>query len=138
MSGRGRSSNFRGNRNARRGSRNYSGRNSNSGGRNNNRNNTNRGNNTKNNPTTAELKFTPHYSGKQQMVTYDAVKEHVIQQIQKNYRYGIDMAQSLRNMQYTAEPGGTRPVRQIVTMEDLKDEKMTAIKQEGYNIDYKE
>ena len=49
---------------------------------------------------TAEMKFVPHYTGKQQTMTYDTVKDHIIQQIQKTYKYGLDMAKTLREMEY--------------------------------------
>ena len=97
MSGQGRGfqrgrGNFRSNNNTNRSGR--------SGGRgnNNNRRSNHSNHNSNNNNKNVELKFVPHYSGKQQMVTYDTVKDHVIHQIQKNLRYGIDMAKALRDM----------------------------------------
>ena len=40
-----------------------------------------------------KIKFAPFYSGKtnQQNVTYDTVKDHVLKQIQKTYKFGSDL-----------------------------------------------
>ena len=44
------------------------------------------------------MKFTPHGIGRdKQTVTYDTVKDHIVQTVQKNYKHGLDVAQSLRN-----------------------------------------
>ena len=45
--------------------------------------------------TTTELKFVPHYSGKQQMVTYDTVKDHIVNHIQKTFKHGVDIARAI-------------------------------------------
>jgi len=46
-----------------------------------------------------EIKFYPHGSGKQgQAVTYDAVIENIISYVQRTYRYGKDIAGSLRDL----------------------------------------
>ena len=117
MSGRGRQNNYGRGRSSGRGFRgNYNNRS----GNNSNNNSSNRNNNNRNNTqnkSNSELKFTPHYSGKQQMATYDTVKEHIIQQIQKTYQYGNDMASSLCDLTYTDTPGGAKPIRRIVTAE---------------------
>ena len=55
-------------------------------------------NNNYNNNTTT-LKFFPHSAGKQQSVTYDSVKEHIIKQIQKTFTYGQDIATTLNDLQ---------------------------------------
>ena len=45
-----------------------------------------------------DMKFTPHGIGRdKQTVTYDTVKDHIVQTVQKNYKHGLDVAQSLRN-----------------------------------------
>ena len=104
MSGRGRSGrggrgNYHGGRSGR-----GSGR---SGGRGNNNNNNRSGGTGKD-----EMKFVPQYSGKQQIVTYDTVKDHVILQIQKNYKHGSDIAKAIRDESYAGI--GSKPVRQTV------------------------
>ena len=43
------------------------------------------------------MEFTPHIAGKHQMVTYDTVKEHILQEIQTDLKNGSDMAVNLRN-----------------------------------------
>ena len=57
----------------------------------------------------------PFYAGKQQAVTYDTVKENIIQQIQKTFKYGLDMVKAIRDDAYK-EPGGGKPVRRVVPM----------------------
>ena len=44
----------------------------------------------------AEIKFNPYgsYGGKVH-ATYDTVKDHILQQIQKSYKYGEDVVTSL-------------------------------------------
>ena len=57
--------------------------------------NTNRFNN---NTITTAYKFYPHTAGKQQSITYDTVKEHIIKQIQKTYQHGQDIATTLTDL----------------------------------------
>ena len=48
---------------------------------------------------TSNLKFHPHGVGKdRQTVTYGKVKERIIMKVQKEYEYGRDIAESLRDM----------------------------------------
>ena len=70
-------------------------------GRSNSRNSGNKNENRNN----VEMKFVPHYSGKQLSHTYDTVKDHIVLQVQKNFRYGEDMAKALQDMQYEVDPG---------------------------------
>jgi len=44
-----------------------------------------------------ELKFTPHIQGKPQVATYATVKDAVIQFVQKTFKDGNDIAQSLKD-----------------------------------------
>ena len=45
-----------------------------------------------------EMKFYPHGSGRKgQLVTYATVKDNIISFIQRSYRYGKDIAVSLRD-----------------------------------------
>ena len=39
-----------------------------------------------------EMQFTSYYAGKQQGATYDTVRDYVVQHIQKNYKFGNDIA----------------------------------------------
>ena len=48
----------------------------------------NNNNSGKYNNNNKEMKFYPHTAGRQQTVTYDTVKDHIIQSIQKNYEQG--------------------------------------------------
>ena len=65
-------------------------------GRNHGRNfNGNKNSNSYGNSNTIIYKFYPHTAGKQQSVTYDSVKDHIIKQIQKAYHYGQDIATTL-------------------------------------------
>ena len=51
----------------------------------------------KNVSQTKEMKFYPHGSGSQQSVTFDTVKNHIVQLIQKTYKNGVDIAESLQD-----------------------------------------
>ena len=142
MSGRGRNNNNnnRSNNNYNRGSGRGSGQ---SNRRFNRGRNFNRGNENHGNSQSSEMKFIPHYTGKQQMVTYDSVKDHIVQQIQKSFKYGNDIAQAIRDMVYEDDLGGGRPTRQTVTVPIDKDTRESLhmklqIEQEGYDIEYKE
>ncbi len=45
------------------------------------------------------MKFYPHGIGRdRQAVTYDTVKDHIVQQIQKNYKNGQDAGVSIRDL----------------------------------------
>ena len=97
---------------------------------------------TVNNNQTNEMKFAPHYPGKPQKVTYETLKDHIILQVQKTYKYGGDIADALRSMT-TTTTAVAEPTRRTVTfdsnninnpimIENLK------IEQQGYDLDYKE
>jgi hypothetical protein len=46
------------------------------------------------------MKFFPHGIGRDtQTVTYDTVKEHIVQYVQKTYKNGQDIAVSLRDLE---------------------------------------
>ena len=105
-----------------------------------------RGNNKgKQNTQKSEMKFAPHYSGKQQGHTYDTVKDHIIQYVQKNLKNGLDMAETLRSGTY-ATPG-IKPVRLIeedrliyqgMTAENKPSSDKMKILQDGNDIEYRE
>ena len=42
------------------------------------------------------IEFTPHIAGKHQSLTYDTVREHILQEIQKDLKNRLDMAMILR------------------------------------------
>jgi hypothetical protein len=48
-----------------------------------------------NRSTSTELKFVPHYSGKQHMVTYNTVKDHIVNQIQNTFKHGVDIERAI-------------------------------------------
>ena len=50
-----------------------------------------RGVTSRTNSTTREMKFIPVNSAKQSGLTYDTVKDHILQHIKKTYKYGIDL-----------------------------------------------
>ena len=66
-------------------------------------------------------------------------KDHIVQQIQKSFKYGNDIDQAIRDMVYEDNLGGGRPTRQIVTVPIDKDTRASLhmklqIEQEGYDI----
>ena len=43
-----------------------------------------------------ELKFQPYYAGQNQTgSTYSTIKDHILIEIQKSYKYGFDIAEAL-------------------------------------------
>jgi hypothetical protein len=81
------------------------------------------------------MKFIPHGIGKEvrQTATYQAVKNYIIQLVQKSFRNGKDVADSIRkmeNMYMTTKI----PTRRLSGASGA-DEKAT--EQEGYDILYK-
>ena len=93
------------------------------------------------------IKFVPHYTGKQQVVTYDSVKEHIIQHIQHTFKFGSDMVNAIRNDEY-GTPGGGRPRRQLANIYQLDEEGQPTdvkredieikLEQDGYDLEYTE
>ena len=96
---------------------------------------------TTNNSQANEMKFAPHYPGKPQKVTYETLKDHIILQVQKTYKYGGDIADALRTM--TATTALVEPQRQVVVYDssNVNDPIKMAnlqIQQQGYDLDYRE
>ena len=90
-----------------------------------------------------EMKFVLHCAGKQQAVTYDAVKDHIVSQIQKTLRHGNDAAINLREMSCTTNPFGMEPTRcmEVVDTTRMHDQAQTLelqLKQEGCNLKHQE
>ena len=104
---------------------------------------TSNSNKSSNNNNTQEINFVPHYSGKQQTVTYDTMKDHIETHIQKSFKYGNDMVKALRNMSYTPDPFGSTPIRKLVDVPP-GDTPTTMVQwelqqeQDGYKIKYTE
>ncbi len=87
MSGRGRFGN---------GSGRGSGRGRGRGQRNNNRNNNKSNGKKSTNSNSKEMEFTPFYaSDKNHGPTYDTVKDHIVNLVQKNYKFGNDLSRRL-------------------------------------------
>jgi len=87
------------------------------------------------NTTEREMKFSPQstaYRGK--FATNATVKEHVIQEIQKKYKNGSDVAKSLRDNKLI-DIVKMKPVRKV---SNDTDDRVRAIEQDGYNINYQE
>jgi hypothetical protein len=50
-------------------------------------------------PNSPQMKFLPHGIGRdRQAVSYDTVKDHIVQYVQKTYKNGQDAAVSIRNL----------------------------------------
>ena len=81
-----------------------------------------------------EYKFTPHTQGKPQTATYATVKDHVIQQIQKTFKDGNNVAQSLKDGK-VYELTDDEPKRQISEEEDIR---AATLEQTGFDIKYQE
>jgi hypothetical protein len=80
-----------------------------------------------------EMKFVPHGIGKErQTVTYQRVKEYIIQLVQKTYKNGKDVADSLRKME-KIDMTKNMPTRKL-SQETGTDKIM---EQEGFDMLYK-
>ena len=104
-------------------------------GRGRNNNNQGRGFQNNNNTKKQEIKFFPHQTGRQQSVTFDTVKDHILQNIQKNYELGQEIATTLRNMTKIDYNGSAKKLTQSIS----KNTDSTAKKeeQESNEIIYK-
>ena len=75
------------------------------------------------------MEFTPQIAGKHQSITFDAVKEHILQEIQTTLKNCLDLAVTLRSGTDTGIPEG-KPVREIAkpdpTLRFIKTEIGTA------------
>jgi hypothetical protein len=82
-----------------------------------------------------EMKFIPHGIGKevQQTATYQTVKDYIIQLVQKSFRNGKDVADSIRKME-RINMTTKIPVRKISGASKADNK---ASEQEGYDILYK-
>ena len=79
----------------------------------------------------AEMKFLPHTTGANKLIaTYETVKTHIEQYVQKTYKHGQDIAESLRELR-RKDLSGVMPVRQMSTYVEASDERLRKIEQEG-------
>ena len=88
----------------------------------------------------AVMEFTPHIAGKHQAVTYDTVKEHILQELQKDLKHGYDIVKCLREGTNKGIPI-VKPTRVIEEQGKSSDQEVKII-QEGHGmewqIEYKE
>ena len=81
------------------------------------------------------MKFTPHGIGRdKQTVTFDTVKDHIVQTVQKNYKHGQDIAKSLRDKARI----NLAPVTPKRTLSTSTDPVMKSLEQTGHDIMYQE
>jgi hypothetical protein len=82
---------------------------------------------------TPEMKFVPHGIWKdRQTITYQTVKDYIIQLVQKSFRNGKDVADSLRNMQ-KIDMTKNMPTRKISRATGTDKD----LEQEGFDTLYK-
>ena len=82
------------------------------------------------------MKFLPHTTGTNKlMATYETVKTHIEQYVQKTYKHGRDIAESLRELK-KKDLSGVMPVRQMSTYVKVDEERLRKIEQEGYDVLY--
>jgi hypothetical protein len=81
------------------------------------------------------MKFIPHGIGKEfrQTATYQTVKDYIIPVVQKSFRNGKDVADSIRKME-KIDMITKIPVRKVSGASAADDK---ATEQEGYDILYK-
>ena len=82
------------------------------------------------------MKFLPHTTGTNKLTaTYETVKTHIKQYVQKTYKHGQDIAKLLRKLQkkdLTAE----MPMRRMSGLVAESEERMRKIEQDGYDVLY--
>ena len=92
------------------------------------------------------MKFTPKLAGVNQGYTYDAVKEHILQEIQKDLENGEDLADNLREGKdhgiKQSRPTWYRAPKikikgEVTEMKRLEANEEQRIVQEGLDIDYR-
>ena len=82
------------------------------------------------------MKFLPHTTGANKFIaTYEMVKTHIEQYVQKTYKHGQDIAEFLRELR-RKDLSGVMPVRQMSTYVEASDERLRKIEQEGYDVLY--
>jgi hypothetical protein len=81
------------------------------------------------------MEFTPNTAGKTQMVTYDTVKEHILQEIQKDLSHGNDIVRCLREGVNKGIPI-IKPIREIEVKGSHSEEVLKTI-QDGHDMEWK-
>jgi hypothetical protein len=84
----------------------------------------------------------PALQWKQQMVTYDTIKDHTVNLVQKTYKHGNDIAKALLDEANLANVGRGAPVRNKVAvpgggLNDLQALKLQ-LEKNGFDINYEE
>ena len=82
-----------------------------------------KGRGSRNSNTYSQLKFYPHTAGRQQTITYDTVKDYIIQHIQKNYEQGYDIAKTLRDLEKKDYNEATNMPTRKMSVKSNQDEK---------------
>ena len=88
-----------------------------------------------------EVRFTPHFPGKMQKMTYDILRDHILNQVQCTFRHGNNIAKAIHNMMDMTP--GTQLIKQtvIITWQTFDDDRAkfnVKLGQQGYDILYKE
>ena len=79
------------------------------------------------------MKFHPHGIGRdKQMQTYDSIKDHIVQTVQKTYKNGVDVAISLRDL----VKKDLDPLKPIHTQTGVTDAATATREQAGFDIVY--
>ena len=87
-----------------------------------------------------KMEFTPHTAGRHQTVTYDTVKEYILQEIQKELQNGSNLSVNLRKGTDVGIPI-MAPIRHIFKKVKKEDGSMPEdieikIDQEGHDMEY--
>lgn len=89
-----------------------------------------------------EMKFVLHYSGKQQMVTYNMVRNHIVKLIQKTFKHGSDIAKLIFDDADMPEIGSGPPMKVVISVPSSIRSDAEALElqlaQSGHYIDYRE
>jgi hypothetical protein len=80
------------------------------------------------------MEFRPHIAGKHQLVTYDTVKQHILQEMQKDLKHGYDIVECLREGRDEGIPN-LKPIR-IIEKTGLQSPEEQKIQQEGHDMEW--
>ena len=82
----------------------------------------------------AVMEFTLHTAGKHQLVTYETVKERILQEMQKELRHGYDIVKCLRAGANAGIPI-LKPVR-VIEVKGSQSDEQQKIQQEGHDMEW--
>ena len=83
------------------------------------------------------MKFKLYYAGQNQTgSTFSTIKDHILNEIQKNYKYGFDIAEALQ-LEDDKGTGVPEPIRTTISEEITESNSMVMkMKQDRFDLKY--